>query len=290
MTVRVAVALGYLGAGFCGSQVQPDVRTVQGEMEAALIHLTWAESGTHPVTLSSRTDAGVDARMNIGSFDLASSIWERVGAEGVVQALNDQMGVDVRVYGAEAVDPDFKTRNASSRTYLFRLQALEGWRPVDASVLAPWCAIFEGEHDFRNFCRPVEGRSTTKRVLECAPWCDGEGGVLGFRITAEGFVWNQVRRIASALRGLAEGRFTAQAVRDGLDHPAIACDFGRAEPTWLSLWSIEHRAAPGLVAPSSEIAFTAETPPTGRLHRLWRERARNEQDLLHQSAWLAALS
>ena len=68
--VRVAIAVGYLGSGYSGSQVQPNVPTVQGELEAALFRLKWCEHGTHPVTLSSRTDGGVDARMNIGSFDL----------------------------------------------------------------------------------------------------------------------------------------------------------------------------------------------------------------------------
>ena len=77
--VRIAVAVGYLGRGYSGSQVQPDVPTVQGELEAALFHLNWAKRGTHPVTLSSRTDGGVDARMNIASL----TSHQRFGRVGV---------------------------------------------------------------------------------------------------------------------------------------------------------------------------------------------------------------
>ena len=86
MTVRVAVAVGYLGNGYSGSQVQPNVPTVQGELEGALFRLNWCAKGTHPVTLSSRTDGGVDARMNIGSFDIPAQIWDGVGERGIITA------------------------------------------------------------------------------------------------------------------------------------------------------------------------------------------------------------
>ena len=205
--VRVAIAVGYLGRGYSGSQVQPNVPTVQGELEAALFRLKWCEHGTHPVTLSSRTDGGVDARMNIGSFDLPEQIWNSVGEKGIITAINDQIPTDIRVWAAQSVDPDLRTRNAYCRTYLYRLQALKGWPSVTISDFSQWCSIFIGEHDFRNFCRPQEGRSTVKRVLACEPWLDENKQILGFTIKAEGFVWNQVRRIASAMLGLARGRF-----------------------------------------------------------------------------------
>ena len=116
MTVRIAVAVGYLGRGYSGSQVQPTVPTVQGELEAALIRLNWSEHGTHPVTLSSRTDGGVDARMNIGSFDLPEQVWNGVGERGVIPALNDQIPTDIRVWAAQPVDSALPHRAANSRT------------------------------------------------------------------------------------------------------------------------------------------------------------------------------
>ena len=293
MTVRVAVAVGYLGRGYSGSQVQPDVPTVQGELEQALFRLNWCPHGTHPVTLSSRTDGGVDARMNIGSFDIPNQIWERVGERGIITALNDQIPTDIRIWAAQSVDSDLRTRNATSRSYLYRLQALKGWPSVSVSELNTWCSIFVGEHDFLNFCRPQEGRSTVKRVLNCTPWLDSDGGVLGFAIEAEGFVWNQVRRIASAMLGLAKGRFSIEEVKHALNSPEDPADFGRAEPEWLTLWAIEHPETPHLCR-RSEIDFiqplVAETPPKGRAYRLWANKARGEQDQLHQAAWLAHLN
>ncbi len=142
MTVRVAVAVGYLGRGYSGSQVQPDVPTVQGELEQALFRLNWCPHGTHPVTLSSRTDGGVDARMNIGSFDIPNQIWERVGERGIITALNDQIPTDIRIWAAQLVVSDLRTRNATSRIYLYRLQALKGWPSLSVSELNTWCSIF----------------------------------------------------------------------------------------------------------------------------------------------------
>jgi tRNA pseudouridine38-40 synthase len=293
MTVRIAVAVGYLGRGYSGSQVQPNVPTIQGELESALIRLKWCKRDTHPVTLSSRTDGGVDARMNIGSFNIPAQIWEGVGERGIITALNDQIPTDIRIWAAQSVDSELRTRNAHSRTYLYRLQALDGWSNVTVSDLTSWCSIFVGEHDFLNFCRPQEGRSTVKRVLSCEPWLDGEGAVLGFTIRAEGFVWNQVRRIASAMLGMARGRFTFEQVQNALENPGVSADFGRAEPEWLTLWSIDHPGTPHLCNQSEmgfQIPLVAEIVPTGRAYSLWANKARAEQDQLHQAAWLANLN
>jgi len=290
--VRIAIAIGYLGRGYSGSQVQPDVPTVQGELEAALIHLNWSQR-EHPVTLSSRTDGGVDARMNIASFDISPEIWESGGERAMITALNDLLPTDIRVWAAQQVDSDFQTRNASSRTYLYRLQALEGWSDVTVEELKSWCKIFIGEHDFHNFCRPQEGRSTIKRVLNCDPWLDTSGKILGFSIEAQGFVWNQVRRIASSLLGLARGRWVLHDLEMALSHPENPADFGRSGPEWLTLWQIEHPGAPHLTKKANQgfqLPLSAEKPASGRAFRLWESKARSEQDQMHQSAWLAHLN
>ena len=231
--------------------------------------------------------------MNIGSFDLSEQIWKSVGERGIITAINDQIPTDIRVWAAQSVDPDLRTRNAYCRTYLYRLQALKGWPSVAVSDLSQWCSLFIGEHDFRNFCRPQEGRSTVKRVLACEPWLDENNEILGFSIKAEGFVWNQVRRIASAMLGLARCRFSSDEIRRALDYPETPADFGRSEPEWLTLWSIEHPGTPHL-SRQSEIDFeaplVAEIVPTGRAYSLWANKARGEQDQLHQAAWLTYLN
>ena len=92
---------------------------------------------------------------------------------------------------------------------------------------------------------------------------------------------------------MAKGRFSIDDIREGLSNPELPADFGRSEAEWLTLWSIEHPETPHLCA-CSNIGFVqpliAETAPSGRAYRLWANKARGEQDQLHQAAWLAQLN
>jgi len=293
-TVRIAVAVGYLGAPYSGSQIQPNVSTVQGELQIALSSLKWANGIANPITMSSRTDAGVDARMNICSFDIDNKIWLSAGESGIISAINDRIPLSIRVWAVELVPSDFRPRDAFSRTYLYRLQAMEGW-PNDVSLedLDRWCSIFIGKQNFRNFCRPEEGRSTIKEVFICKPWLDSKSNILGFQITGSGFVWNQVRRIASSLHRIATGRIDENKVKKAIDNPNNPADFGLADSNWLSLWALNHPESPKLTlagkCPIPESIGAGEIP-SGRQYRLWAKKARGEQDSLHQVSWLGYLN
>ncbi|NIR60678.1 MAG: tRNA pseudouridine(38-40) synthase TruA, partial [Gammaproteobacteria bacterium] len=61
---RIKLTLHYDGSGFHGWQVQPGVRTVQAELEAALSRLTDRPT---PVVGAGRTDRGVHATGQVAS-------------------------------------------------------------------------------------------------------------------------------------------------------------------------------------------------------------------------------
>ena len=87
---RLHFRIGYLGDAFHGSQIQPDVRTVQGELIHAFQKLGWIQKqeDEHNLVLSSRTDAGVHVRLNGGTVRVATSLWESITPRKFVRAVD----------------------------------------------------------------------------------------------------------------------------------------------------------------------------------------------------------
>ena len=76
---RLRLDLGYDGTDFRGWAAQPGLRTVQGEIEAALAMASREEAAT---TVAGRTDAGVHARHQVCHVDLSDEAWARLTPRG----------------------------------------------------------------------------------------------------------------------------------------------------------------------------------------------------------------
>ena len=67
---RIRLRVAYDGTAYCGWQVQPEVPTIEGELNQAISRLTKEEI---IVIGASRTDAGVHAKGNVAVFDTEST-------------------------------------------------------------------------------------------------------------------------------------------------------------------------------------------------------------------------
>ncbi len=242
--------------------------------------------------MSSRTDAGVSVRMNLARIDLPRSVSEKASQESIIRALNDHLPVGAVAISANRAPIDSKVRYAESRRYLYRLEAIEEWPfENDPKIIYDTCSMFEGEHDFSNLSRLEDDTDPIRTVEECIPWTTEEGRVIGFSIKAKSFIWNQVRRIASSISGIASGRLSVSDLESALNEPDEGADLGRAPAEGLVLWSISHK--------DFESSFSEDLPPSVSLsrrplepreYRRWLSMSQYEMAALLEKEWLARIN
>ena len=215
--MRLDVA--YRGTGFRGFAANAGVRTVAGELGAALERIL----GEAPVlTVAGRTDAGVHATGQVVSFRIDGEGLDRIdGARGVPgrsssvglhrleSSLNRLLNPEVTVTAAALVRDGFDARrSATARAYEYRIRnaahpdprcADLEWHvaaPLDVEAMNAAAGHFVGEHDFASFCRRPKDRpdaSLTRTVLRTR-W-SAEGVHLLFEIEANAFCHQMVRAI-----------------------------------------------------------------------------------------------
>ena len=290
MSDRFLVAIGYHGHMFHGSQVQKDVGTVEGSLIQALKRLTWWSERC--LEMSSRTDAGVSVRMNLARIDLPEPVSEKASEESIIRALNDNLPVGATAISANRAPADSKVRYAESRSYLYRLEAIEEW-PLDCdqSAISHACSMIEGVNDFSNLARLDNGVDPVRTVDSCIPWLSDDGRVIGFSIQAKSFIWNQVRRIASAFSGIASGRIGISELESALSSPEVRIDLGRAPSEGLVLWSISHADFKSpfshQLPPPAEFSRRPSDP---RDYRRWLSMSQYEMGALLEREWLSRLN
>ncbi len=209
-TVRLDIE--YDGASFKGWAAQPGLRTVQGELEAALATVL-----REPVQLSvaGRTDTGVHALGQVASFVTSAEI-----QGDLARRLNGVGPDDVAVTAASVVEEGFDARHsARARSYRYRLLARSApspfeqnhalWWPhrFDVEALEACAAVLPGNHDFTAFTPTQTDHVRFDRDIHHASW-EQEGDILTFRITADAFMRNMVRILVGTMLEAASGRRT----------------------------------------------------------------------------------
>jgi tRNA pseudouridine38-40 synthase len=235
--------LSYDGTGFHGYAKQPDMRTVQGELEAALARIV----GPLETVVAGRTDAGVHAKHQVVSFSLDDPIEPAV----IVRRLNGLLDDAIVVLGCSGVSDTFSARfSAASRTYQYMILNREAPDPLvrftswhvpyllDVDAMQGAVAALIGEHDFASFCRKAEGRSTVRKVLD-ASW-RRNGVMVELQITATSFCHQMVRSIVALCVEVGRGRVPASGVPAILEVRDRAAAKGAAPPHGLTLWNVSY--------------------------------------------------
>ncbi|MFN2370978.1 MAG: tRNA pseudouridine(38-40) synthase TruA [Candidatus Krumholzibacteriia bacterium] len=260
MTVRLRIDLAYVGTGFHGWQVQPGLRTVQGELARCAGRLLGRP--VMPVG-AGRTDAGVHARGQVAHLDVA----DQGEADRLMRALAGTMPADMLVRGVRPVSPDFNARlAATARLYSYRLLlGRDLFRPycwqldggLDRAAMERAAAAVMGAHDFTSFCKAssLKDDGNMCRVDVCRfEWPD-DSAILSpvLYVRADRFLHHMVRNLVGTLVEIGQGRRPA----DGM--PAILA--ARA------------RARAGAMAPPQGLVLEEVAYPERLLDPAWRESA-----------------
>ena len=284
------VAFGYHGDLFHGSQIQPNVPTVQKAIENALRKVSWWSDGC--LEMSSRTDAGVSVRMNLACIDVPITVWNEVDKKTILRVLNNRFPEGLCARDVIKVESNIRSRAAKARIYLFRRELIEEWSSgIDDELFLNACKIMIGTHDFTNFCKLEEDKNPIRTIDMCEPWYSSDGRIIGILICSEAFLWNQVRRIAAAITGVAVGRIKFTSLESALNKPEIPLDLGRAQSNGLILWSIEHQFSQGmgLHCNPDTIGFSIAPKKKYRFKR-WLSMAKLEMGLLLERDWEDSLN
>lgn len=212
MTSRnLKITLEYDGARFSGWQVQPDRRTVQGEVERALGVLLG-----HPVRVhvAGRTDAGVHALGQVCSVRTDRDLT----TDRLVRGLNGILAADVSAVSAAEVDDDFEPRfmargkryryrilNRVGRTSLHRNRCWHLWSPLDLPAMEDALSHLRGRHDFSAFrAADCPNRQPIKdlRVARLTP----NDPFLEIHFESSGFLKQMVRIIVGTVVEAGQGK------------------------------------------------------------------------------------
>jgi tRNA pseudouridine38-40 synthase len=204
---RIRITLSYDGTNYHGWQIQPELETIQGALEAVLAEI---EGAPVRVEGSGRTDAGVHALAQVAAFSLTNPI----PPENLRKAVNRLLPRDIRVLSVEDAPPDFHPRyDARAKTYEYRILRAEVCPPferlyvhhhpypLNEPLMAELAPLLEGEHDFSAFAAadPADDLGRSKRRNIFSSRLERSGDLLIYRVRGGGFLKHMVRNIVGVL-------------------------------------------------------------------------------------------
>jgi tRNA pseudouridine38-40 synthase len=244
--LNLRLDLAYDGAPFHGFARQPDVRTVQGDLETALGKLFRSEAVAS--IGAGRTDAGVHALGQVVSVEEAPDDLDLVK---VRDALNAMLVPSIAVSSVAAVPEDFHARfSALSRLYTYAIltsdvpdpflarQTLYHPEPLDVEAMNEAAGHLAGPHDFSSFGRVPEGATADRLLYELR--CRRDGNIIRVRARANAFIQQMVRSLVGTLVQVGEGRRSPGEVPSILAAKDRAAAGPVASPHALCLVSVEY--------------------------------------------------
>lgn len=205
--VKIALGVEYDGRDFHGWQRQPNLRTVQGEVEKAVSKI--ADSDIE-VYCGGRTDTGVHASGQVIHFETEQARNMRAWTFGV----NSYLPKDVSIRWMKFSEDDFHARHsATARHYryiifnnpnrpaLYHGNVTWHYRPLNAELMHQAAQHFIGEHDFTSF-RAIDCQAQTPIRKVSRFSVKRHGDLIICDVMANAFLHHMVRNMMGVLMAI----------------------------------------------------------------------------------------
>jgi len=206
---NIKLTIQYDGTNYYGWQIQPDKRTIQGEIRKYL-ELFLREK----IRLigASRTDKGVHAKHQVANFKTETDY----DPEHIKYRLNQLLDPDIVIIKAEEAEFKFHARYwAKRKTYKYYILNTDEPSPffrnyswhcpgnIDLDLLNKLSEQLIGKKDFKAFQGGSSDMKNTEREIFEAKW-ERKNNFLIFTITGSGFLKHMVRKIVGSLIAVNE--------------------------------------------------------------------------------------
>ena len=202
------IEIEYDGTDFFGWQVQPDKRTIQGEIQKALTTIYQMDLILHG---SGRTDAGVHALGQSACFQAPDSI----PTDKIISALNANLPDDIVIRTCQERPIEFHPRfDAKSKIYRYRFLVGKQRSAIDRNFLYHFkgrinkqkifeaCKILEGTHDFKAFSclrGDESGKEDTVRTIYGITIDNSQENIFDLYFRGNGFLYKMVRMLTGSI-------------------------------------------------------------------------------------------
>jgi len=206
----------YDGTAYAGWQIQPDNKTIQGEIEKALAILFRKEI---KIIGAGRTDAGVHALNQVAHFSCPDSIKQKQ----IQKRLNSLIPDDIVIKNIEKAADGFHARfNAKIRTYEYvisrkksAIKRLYTWYVhynLDIDRMLNTIPVFLGEKNFKSLSKRYPEEINYQCHITSMNLTYNEEEII-ITISANRFLHSMVRIIVGILVETGKGTFTPEDVK-----------------------------------------------------------------------------
>ena len=243
--MRYLVTFSYDGSLFNGFESQPNLRTVEDELNKVLKYIN--NDKNTKIVASGRTDKGVHALAQTFHVDINVSITEYK----LKRAMNSLLPKDIHIIDVKIVDEHFHARymvkkkvykymlnmgeyNPCYRNYIYQFN-----KKLDVELMNKASKYFIGKHDFKSFTPSKDKRDNYIREIYSIDIVN-ENDIVIFTFAGNGFIKYQIRNMVGLLIQIGLHKKEPTCIKEILNNQNRSQGFRTAHPEGLYLESVKY--------------------------------------------------